>query len=298
MLRMGSCVGAASLAAVLLLATTVTVAQTAQTTQAKAVDTLARIKAARQINVAFSGDSPPFSFVAEGNQPAGYSIDICRKVIAQIGRDVGIPDLPVRWLVGTVSERIAMIVAGRADLDCANTSETQVRLGSVDFSNRIFIDVGGLLVKSSSRIDRLADLANRRIGVISGTTTEARLRDALKTRLVNATVVLVREGPEGAAMLEAGSLDAFAGDKIKLVGLAATSNDPNALRVLPDDISFEPYAFALARNDSAMRLEVNKALSQISVSGDIEGIFKQWLGKLGRPTGLLSALFLLNAIPE
>ena len=298
MLRMGSCVGAASLAAVLLLATTVTIAQTAQTTQAKAADTLARIKAARQINVAFSGDSPPFSFVAEGNQPAGYSIDICRKVIAQIGRDVGIPDLPVRWLPPWVSERIAMIVAGRADLDCANTSETQARLGSVDFSNRIFIDVGGLLVKSSSRIDRLADLANRRIGVISGTTTEARLRDALKTRLVNATVVPVREGPEGAAMLEAGSLDAFAGDKIKLVGLAATSNDPNALRVLPDDISFEPYAFALARNDSAMRLEVNKALSQISVSGDIEGIFKQWLGKLGRPTGLLSALFLLNAIPE
>jgi glutamate/aspartate transport system substrate-binding protein len=298
MLRMGSCVGAASLAAVLLLATTVTIAQTTQTTQAKAADTLARIKAARQINVAFSGDSPPFSFVAEGNQPAGYSIDICRKVIAQIGRDVGIPDLPVRWLVGTVSERIAMIVAGRADLDCANTSETQARLRSVDFSNRIFIDVGGLLVKSSSRIDRLADLANRRIGVISGTTTEVRLRDTLKNRLVNATVVPVREGPEGAAMLEAGSLDAFAGDKIKLVGLAAASNNPDALHVLPDDISFEPYAFALARGDSAMRLEVNKALSQVSVSGDIEGIFKQWLGKFGRPTGLLSALFLLNAIPE
>ena len=69
-------------------------------------DTLATIKAARQINVAFSGDSLPFSFVGDGNQPAGYSIDLCKRVIAQLGRVVGVPDLKVNWLVGTVAERI------------------------------------------------------------------------------------------------------------------------------------------------------------------------------------------------
>ena len=65
-----------------------------------------------------------------------------------------------------------------------------------------------------------------------------------------------------------------------------------------EDLSFEPYALALPRNDSALRLEVNRALTQVYLSGDIEAIFEQWLGKLGRPTGLLAAMFLLNSIPE
>jgi ABC-type amino acid transport substrate-binding protein len=263
-----------------------------------APDTLSRIRSAHRITIAFSGDSPPFSSVGDGNAPVGYSIDICRKVIASIGLGLGMSDLKVDWRVGTVAERLAMIEKGQADLDCANTSETLERLARVDFSNRVFIDAGGLLVKGSSRIDRLADLASRKIGVIAGTTTEQRLRATLKERLVNATVITVREGPEGSAMLEAGSLDAFAGDKIKLVGLAAAANEPGALRIQPDDISFEPYAFAVARGDSAMRLAVNRALSQLTTSGEIEEIFRRWLGQYGRPTGLLAAMYLLNSIPE
>ena len=71
-------------------------------------DTLAKIKAAKQINVAFSGDSLPFSFVESNNQPAGYSIELCRKVIDHLGRAVGVPDLKVNWLVGTATERVQM----------------------------------------------------------------------------------------------------------------------------------------------------------------------------------------------
>jgi glutamate/aspartate transport system substrate-binding protein len=37
---------------------------------------LARIKAAKAINVAYSPDSLPFSFNGPNNEPAGYSIDL------------------------------------------------------------------------------------------------------------------------------------------------------------------------------------------------------------------------------
>jgi len=58
-----------------------------------APDTLARIRAARQIDVAYSIDSPPFSFTGEGKRPTGYSIDLCQRVIAHLGRVAGVPDL-------------------------------------------------------------------------------------------------------------------------------------------------------------------------------------------------------------
>jgi ABC-type amino acid transport substrate-binding protein len=261
-------------------------------------DTLARIKAAKQITVAFSGDSLPFSFVDDKRQPAGYSIDLCKRVVAQVGRTVGVPDLKVNWVVGTVTERLAMVASGKADLDCANTTATQTRMREVDFSSLIFLDGGGLVVKAGPSIQKFGDLAGKNIGVIAGTTTEARLEGMLKQRLVNAKVTKVKDGNEGMAMLESGSLDAFASDKVKLIGLAAQAKDPKALALLPDDISIEPLAFALPRGDSSFRLEVNRALTQVYISPEIETIFNQWLSPLGRPSGLLSAMYVLNVIPQ
>lgn len=260
--------------------------------------TLGKIKAAKAINVAFSGDSLPFSFVDANNQPAGYSIDLCKRVIAQIARTVGEPDLKINWMVGSVTERLAMVASGRADLECANTTQTQTRLANVDFSNLIFIDGGGFIVRIDSTINKISDMGGKRIAVQPGTTTETRLNDTLKRRLVNATVVPITDANAGIAMLEAGSVDALAGDKIKLVGLASQAKEPGKIALLAEELSFEPYALALPRNDSALRLQVNSALTQIYVGGDIETIFAQWLGKLGRPSGLLAAMYLLNAIPD
>ncbi|HSS70742.1 MAG TPA: amino acid ABC transporter substrate-binding protein [Casimicrobiaceae bacterium] len=261
-------------------------------------DTLTKIRAAKSITVAFSGDSLPFSYVERDNQPAGYSIDLCKRVIAAISRAVGVPDIKVNWVVDTVPNRIAMVAGGKADLECANTTQTQSRLKEVDFSNLIFVDGSGFLVRADSTVNAFADLGGKSVAVTSGTTTEKRLNDMLKIRLIDAKVVKVKDGVEGVALLQSGAVAAFASDKIKLIGLAAQAKEPTAFALLAEDLSFEPYAFMLPRNDSAFRLVVNGALTQIYVSGELDPIFAKWLGPLGRPSGLLAAMYLLNAIPE
>lgn len=264
----------------------------------RAPDTLGRIKAAKVINVGFSGDSLPFSFVGDGNKPAGYSIDLCQRVIAFIGSQIGEPNLKVNWVIGTVSERLAGVASGKLDMECANTTQTLSRMNDVDFSSLIFVDGGGFLVKSDSTVNRFTDLAGKKVAVIKGTTTEQRLQGAMKQQLVNFTVVTVKDGNEGVALLESGAVDAYASDKVKLVGLASQAKQPNALAMLTEDLSFEPYAFAVPHGDSSFRLAVNSALTQVYAGGEIERIFGQWLGKLGRPTGLLAAMYLLNSIPQ
>ena len=260
-------------------------------------NTLAKLRATKTINVAFSADSLPFSFVDSKQQPAGYSIDLCKRVIVQLGRAAGVDEFKVNWIVGTAAERVEMVASGKADIDCANTTATQARMRDVDFSSLIFLDGGGFLVKGTA-LTKFTDFNGKNIGVIAGTTTEQRLDGALKQRLINANVTKVRDGNEGLAMLESGSIDAFASDKIKLIGLAAQAKDPKPLVILPDDLSIEPLAFALPRGDSAMRLEVNRALTQVYIGGEIETIFMAHLGALGRPSGLLAAMYLLNAIPQ
>ena len=283
-----------SLPLVLLLAGLLPVGALAQRTP----DTLAKIKAAKSITVAFSADSLPFSYIEANNQPSGYSIDLCKRVIVALGRVTGVPDLKINWVVDTVPNRVAMVAGGKADMECANTTQSQSRLKEVDFSNLIFVDGGGFLVRADSAVNGFGDLAGKSIAVTTGTTTEKPVGAMLKDRLVDAKIVPVKDGVEGVALLEAGAVAAFASDKIKLVGLAAQAKNPKAFALLAEDLSFEPYAFMLPRNDSAFRLEVNRALTQVYLSGEIDQIFAKWLGPLGRPSGLLAAMYLLNAIPE
>ena len=214
-----------------------------------------------------------------------------------MARTLGEPELKINWIAGSVSERLQMVAGGRAELDCANTSQTQTRLAGVDFSNLIFVDGGGLLVKAGAPINRIADLAGKRVAVLDGTTTQTRLADTLRQRGVQATLLPIPDAAAGLALLEAGTADAYAGDRIKLTALALTSREPSRLALVVEDLSYEPYALALPRNDSAFRLEANKALTQAYMSGDIEQIYAQWLSPLGHPSTLLAMMFLLNSIP-
>ena len=263
----------------------------------QAPNTLARVKAAKAINVAFAADAQPFSFVGPDKAPAGYSIDLCKRVIARIGEAVGNPGLKVNWVAGSVAERLQMVQSGKADLDCANTTQTLARLANVDFSSLIFVDAGSVILRADSPVNRIAELAGRKIAVLKDTTTEKRLNAIVRADLPGTQIVPVSEVKDGLVMLESGAVDAYAGDRIKLVGLAV-QNMPGKFVLLTEELSFEPYAIGLPRGDSALRLEVNRALTQVYQSGEIETIFATWLGKLGRPTGLLAAMYLLNSIPE
>jgi ABC-type amino acid transport substrate-binding protein len=271
----------------------------AQSSRPPATDTLAKLKATRQINVAVSADSFPLSFIKDNKgDPVGYSIDLCKKVIASLSRATGVPDLKTNWVPGTVSERIAMVASGRADIDCANTTATLTRMQDVDFSSLIFLETGGILVKDGGPVKSFGDIAGKSVAVIGGTTTETRLDQLLKQKMINAKVVKVKDGPEAIGMLEKGTIDAFVSDKVKLVGLAVQAKDPKSLAILGEDLSVEPLAFALPRGDSPFRLEVNRALTQVYLGGELEPIFMAWLGPIGRPTGMLAAMYLLNSIPQ
>ena len=192
-----------------------------------------------------------------------------------------------------------MVATGKADFECANTTQTHRALASVDFSNLIFVDGGGFLVKSGlagEQGDRPGRQEDRRAGRHDDRVAPERHAEAAPRE---------RDGhPDQRTPTKAWrcwsrvSVDAYAGDKIKLVGLAAQAKEPAKLAMLAEDLSIEPYALALPRSDSALRLEVNKALTQVYMGGDIEAIFAQWLGKIGRPSGLLAAMYLLNSIPD
>jgi len=259
---------------------------------------LKKIQETKSIAVAYRTDALPFSFEDNEKKPAGYTVDLCRSVIGVIERQLGITALQIKWVPVTVQTRFSAISSGQADMECGASTVTLGRMKEVDFSSLTFLDGTGLLVRSTTAGDSLMALANKKIGVIAGTSNERALAEALKAKVVTAAVVAVKSREEGLAQLEAGTIDAFASDRVLLVGLAGKSKDPKALALLGDALSFEPYAIALPRGDWAMRQAVNSALSQIYKSSALPELYGRWFAPLGRPSPVLEVMFALGRLPE
>jgi glutamate/aspartate transport system substrate-binding protein len=265
---------------------------------AQPADRVKRIKDTKTIAVAHRTDAAPFSFVDDQKQPTGYSVDLCKRVVGQLEKQLGVPGLKIRWVAVTSQTRFEAVSKGDADMECGSSSVTLARMRQVDFSSFIFVDGTGVLARAELNARTLADLGGRKIAVVEGTTNEAALTRALKERLVNASVVPVKSREDGVAKLEAKEVDAFASDNLLLLGMGRKVKEPKALAMMDEAISFEPYAIVLPRGDSALRIEVNTALARIYNSQAIGDIYGAWFGSLGKPGAVLRAVYGMGAIPE
>jgi len=258
---------------------------------------LAGIKSNGVIRLGHLQDSPPFSFV-EGGAPQGYSVELCKHVAQSIQQQLKLSSLRIQWVPLALQDRIPAVRDRKVDIECGTTTWTLSRQQEVDFSLMTFVDGATVLVRGNSDLMRLADLNGKKVAVVPTTTTAAALQAALKTRMLATVVVPVSTPEEGLAKLRQGAVDGYASDRVVLLGQGLATKGGNNFRVLDEDFSVEPYALVLARGDPDFRLAIDRSLAGLYRSGEIEAIFNRWLGPLGRPSTLLTALYYLQSIPE
>jgi glutamate/aspartate transport system substrate-binding protein len=259
---------------------------------------LKKIAATKTITIAYRADATPFSFADDKKQVGGFSIDLCKRVVNFIERQLNVPKLEVRWLPVTLQTRFDAVAKGQADMECSSSTVTLSRLKQVDFSSYIFVESTGLLAKAASGLRSLSDMSGRNIAVVAGTTNERAIKAQLERRQLNATVIPFKTREEAFAALEAGKADAFASDKLLLVGAVSKTTDQKSFFLLPDELSFEPYGIVLPRGDADFRLAVNTGLARLYGSGEITDIFGRWFGAFGDPGPVTKIMYLLGTIPE
>lgn len=264
----------------------------------RAESTLERIRASGVVRLGFLEAAPPFSYSKSGKSPEGYSIELCNRIVDGISQQLRLPNLRRSWVKVTLQDRLAAVKDGKVDLDCGTTTWTLSRQEGVDFSLMTFIDGGSLLVRLGERLTRLGDFTDKSIAVVPGTTTAEVLPRELKLRGVAARIVSVADERKGMAMLSASEVDAYASDRLLLLGLALDEKGQQAYKLIDEDYSIEPYALAMRRDDHDFRLMVNRSLARLYRSREIVKIYDTWLGYLGRPGVVLSSMYLLQGIPE
>jgi ABC-type amino acid transport substrate-binding protein len=259
--------------------------------------TLQRIAKTKTVTIAYRTDAVPFSYEDKG-QPAGYTVDLCKRIVASLEQQLKVQPLAIKWVPANVQNRLDFIRKGEADLECGTTTATLSRMEQVDFSNPVWVDVTGLLVRKSDGARGLGSFAGKSIAAIANTPNQRALEDALKKGFVNAKVVPAKTYEDAIALLETGKADALAAGKTMLGGMGGKVKDPSLYELLPDEIGYDPYAIVMPLGASGLRAAVNRALSQIYDSDAIGGIFRGTFGPTAKPGTALLIMYRLNTYPE
>lgn len=258
--------------------------------------TLARVGETGRITLGFREDSKPFSFKDANGNPGGYSVELCKRVASSLESQLKLSQLDVKWVPVTVATRMQAVQDGTIDLECGSTSRTFSREQVVDFSNAIWVQDSSFVSLASAPLPRIADLHGKRVGVIAGSTTEDALHE-LARRGVVPVLVPVPTHSDGVAAVRDGRANAYATDRLILVGEVLGGPSGAALLLSDDSFTIETYSLMM-RRDADFRLAVNRALAELYLNGGLAAIFSKTFGPNVRPSRLLEAAFLLNALPE
>lgn len=268
---------------------------------AQAAGTLDRIAETGIFTIGYRTGEPPMSYADADGQPAGYSVDLCRVVAEEARLDLGLESLDIRFLAVTAEDRFDKIASGEIDILCGVTTRTLSRAETVGFSQLTFATGGALLsMDDGDRVERLADLAGRKVAVGAGTSTLEILAGKLQAGGIAAEIVEMDSADASIAALLAGEVDAYAADQVVLVGKVLSQTDSSLSYFIAGDLfSFEPLALALAHGDAEFQLVADRALSRLYRSGAVLQIYEKWFGAFGQaPTAAQRALWQLGSTPE
>ncbi|CAK8736389.1 hypothetical protein SODG_000102 [Sodalis praecaptivus] len=109
-----------------------------------------KIKDNGVIVVGHRESSVPFSYYDNQQKVVGYSQDYSNAIVDAIKKKIDAPNLQVKYLPITSSNRIPLLQNGTYDFECGSTTNNLERQKQVDFSDTLFIIGTRLAVKKAA----------------------------------------------------------------------------------------------------------------------------------------------------
>ena len=101
-------------------------------------DTLQTIKSSGMIKLGYHADAEPFSFLNPQGTPVGYSMDLCRRIAAEVKQELGLNDLKIELVKVDYENRFDAVESGKVDIECGTATMTLSRMERVDFTLMTF----------------------------------------------------------------------------------------------------------------------------------------------------------------
>jgi polar amino acid transport system substrate-binding protein/glutamate/aspartate transport system substrate-binding protein len=248
------------------------------------------------IRIGYRGDAPPFSYKSMDGDPTGLAVALCQQAARSIQRQFDLPRLDIEYVEVNARSRFPALLEDRVDLHCGPASATLSRRKTLDFSLLYFVD-GASVVIRPGEYESIFDIADGKVGVLGGTTTEKLVRDLIQRNGLHARIQTFQTHSDGLTSLSNGGVDAYFGDSAILRFQIRRLGFDHRAELMGDTFSFEPYALVMKRGETRFRLAVDRALSEAYDNGLIYNLILNELGDY-KISPQVEAVYGIVGLPE
>ena len=242
---------------------------------AQANDTLAKVKASGVITMGVRDSSGALSYTLGDGKYAGYHVELCQRIIANVEKAVG-RKLEVKYQPVTSQNRIPLVQNGTVDIECGSTTNNAARKKDVDFAVTTYVEEVRIAVKANSGITSIAQLKDKNVATTTGTTSVQLLRKHERANNIDFKEVFGKDHADSFLLLESGRADAFVMDGQILAGNIATAKNPGDFKIVGEVLSVEPIAIMIRKDDPAFKKVADDTLAGLMKSGEIAKIYDKW----------------------
>ena len=249
--------------------------------------TLKKIKDSGSITIGHRDASIPFSYYDDKQQPVGYAMDLCLRIVDAVRTELKMSKLDVKYQLVTSANRIPLMANGTIDLECGSTTNNIARQKEVAFTITHFLTANRVVSKKTANLKSEADLKGKTMVSTSGTTNIKQLTDLNTSKNMGMNIIPANGHPEAFQMVETGRAVGFAMDDILLYSLVASSRNPSEFVISDWALSLpEPYGIMMRRDDPAFKKVVDNAMTHVYKTGEINKIYEKWFQKPVPPKGI------------
>jgi len=227
--------------------------------------TVKDIQKAGELVIATSPDFPPFESLAADGSVEGIEIDILSLICQELGVKLTIEQMDFDSVLPGVQ-------AGKFDVGVSGISVTEERQKNMLFTDPYCLAAQAIVVTADSDITCKADLEGKSVSVQTGTTAESFCMSA------GYEVSSFAANSDAQTAVLSGKVDAWVIDDLTAAEMVKAYNEDNgeALIILPDAMTTEPYAFAFAFGSEELVAEINTILAELVSDGTVASIFEKY----------------------
>jgi glutamate/aspartate transport system substrate-binding protein len=165
---------------------------------------------------------------------------------------------------------------GTIDLECGSTTNSVDRQKQVSFGPTYFVINVSAAAKKSAGVKSFVDLNGKTISTTAGTTAVPLLKKYEKAAHIDVKEIYGKDHAESMQLLVSDRVTAFVMDDILLAGQIANQPNPGEFMIFTESLRTEPYSMMLRREDPQFKALVDRAVSAVYKSGEINKIFTKW----------------------
>jgi polar amino acid transport system substrate-binding protein len=216
-----------------------------------AQSTVARLQSSGVLRVGVLYNEPPYAEYTVRGEIDGYEADLARLLAETWG-------LELEFKQVTRQSRLNDLRAGEVDLLLASVVHERELDASFEFSQIYRLEQQVIMVRAESELGSIYNLANRRVGYVIGTPSDATLRTWVAQSGLPIEMVPYLTLDQAYGALFGNEIDGLIGRETRLRRVSVT--EPDAVTILEPAVLIEPYAVVMLRQDIHMRNLVNRTM--------------------------------------